>query len=236
MATNLTDLTRKRRKPDPRKIKKHSDIMRRRGTNVNVGGNRQATETGYEVPGFKGKSFETSFEMMLAGTSTATVKHEKKDRTIRVLTGVLYVMLEDAEGKQSQKRAIAGDEVILERGTAYRLATSSENVEMIICQQAKYDATLETLNESTLNGREVPQGLLESTESPAFSGQQQQPTRRRRGSRAKEQQKMFSRNKNASPRVAEPIPGREGHVEPKGEAPGVETVFGKNPQPSYGRY
>ncbi len=86
MTTNLGDLKRKRRQPDPRKIKKHSDIMRRTASSLVVGGGRERTETGFRVPGFQGKTFETYFETMLAGTSTPDYKHEKKDRTIRVLS------------------------------------------------------------------------------------------------------------------------------------------------------
>jgi len=70
MATNLGDLKRKRRQPDPRKIKKHSDIMRRTSASATVGGTREKTETGFVVSGFKGKTFETYYETMLAGTSS----------------------------------------------------------------------------------------------------------------------------------------------------------------------
>ena len=56
MKTNLGELKRRRRQPDPRKIKKHSDIVRRRAGNVLMGGSRERTDTGFIVRGFQGKS------------------------------------------------------------------------------------------------------------------------------------------------------------------------------------
>jgi len=235
MATNLGELKRKRRQPDVRTIKKHSDIMRRRGSRATVGGTREKTNTGYEVRGFQGKTFETYFETMLAGTSTATLRHEKKDRTIRILSGVLYVLTEiseDGKGLQNQTKAIPGDEVVFERGTAYRLATSKEDVEFFVCQSAKYAATLEIVDGSSLTSREIdPRLLAEPLAHQRLGGNEGRTLRR--GSKAK-QQLAAQRAGRGGPAITEPIPGREGTVAPPPDA--ATASYGTNPQPTGGKF
>lgn len=223
MATNLGDLKRKRRQPDPRKIKKHSDIMRRTSASATVGGTREKTETGFVVSGFKGKTFETYYETMLAGTSTPDCKHEKKDRTIRILSGALFVLTDEGDG-ENQRTALAGDEIVLERGTIYRLATSKENVEFFVCQSAKYAATLEIISDSAFVTKEVPDYLLED---PSLAGRMYKSKglgqTRRRGSKAKEQQLAMQKKTVAI--TEEPIPGRQGDVTAQ-----------VNPGPSHGKF
>lgn len=223
MATNLGELKRKRRQPDPRKIKKHSDIMRRTASSLIVGGGREKTETGFRVPGFQGKTFETYFETMLAGTSTPDFKHEKKDRTIRILSGSLFVLKDEGNG-ETQRTAIAGDEIAFERGTTYRLATSKENVEFFVCQSAKYAATLEIISDSAFVTKEVPDSMLEdqSLVGRMYKSTGQGQTRRR-GSKAKEQLMAMKRKTVAI--IEEPIPGRQG-------APTAQV----NPGPSHGKF
>lgn len=223
MTTNLGELKRKRRQPDPRKIKKHSDIMRQTASSLLVGGSRERTETGFIVPGFQGKTFETYFETMLAGTSTPDFKHEKKDRTIRILSGSLFVLKDEGNG-ETQRTARAGDEISFERGTTYRLATSKENVEFFVCQSAKYAATLDIISDSAFVTKEVPDSMLEDQSLVGrmykSTGQGQS---RRRGSKAKQQQ-MAAQGKTVAI-IDEPIPGRQGAVTAQ-----------VNPGPSHGQF
>jgi hypothetical protein len=223
MTINLGELKRKRRQPDPRKIKKHSDIMRRTASSVLVSGSRERTETGYTVPGFQGKTFETYFETMLAGTSTPDLKHEKKDRTIRILSGALFVLTDDGSGEIDRKAAV-GDEIVFERGTVYRLATAKEPVDFFVCQSAKYAATLEIVDNSSFVTKEVPDYMLEDQ---TIAGRMYKSTgqgqSRRRGSKAKQQQQAMQRKTVAI--TEEPIPGRQGDVTAQ-----------VNPSPSNGKF
>jgi len=231
MATNMTDLKRRRRQPDVRTIKKHSDIMRRTSGSLVVGGAREKTPTGLVVPGYVGKTFETYYETMLAGTSTASVLHAKKDRTLRILSGTLFILSQKGDEPDVQQKAYAGDEIVLERGTTYRLATSKEDVEFFVCQSAKYAATLEVVDGSSLTTQEINPYLLEepthqqrATQSAPRDGQS-----RRRGSKAKQQLLAQKRGRNSAqvqnsaPNA--PIPGRAGAIEQ-----------GVSPKPSRGRF
>lgn len=225
MGATLGNLKKRRRQPDPRTIKKHSDIVGREHINMVVGGVREKTPTGYIVKGFSGKSFETYFEYMLAKSSSAVFMHEKKDKTVRVLSGVLYVILED--GKTSRQiKAIAGDEVVLERGTAYRLATSAETVQLIACQNSKYNATLQVVNEGAIVSQEVSPHLLQEPDLAARTRESrpQDVRNTRRGSKAKEQLAAQRAGKN-SPQVVD-----------QNVKATVSTTFGKNPKPSQGRF
>ena len=229
MTVNLGELKRRRRQPNVQTIKKHSDIASRSANNLIVGGTRERTDTGFVVPGYVGKTFETYYENMLAGTSTATYRHEKKDRTIRVLSGVLFVLANNGE-EETQRRAIAGDEIAIERGTSFRLATSKEPVSMFVCQSAKYSAALELVTDSTLNSKPVPDHLLQEPtlgQRVAQIDPSKAPTRRR-GSKAKKQlQAQKARRKGGNPVLDEPIPGRLGDV---------AVTQGINPRPSGGRF
>jgi mannose-6-phosphate isomerase-like protein (cupin superfamily) len=182
------------------------------------------------VPGYVGKTFETYYETMLAGTSTSTYRHEKKDRSIRVLSGVLFVLAERG-GEETQRRAIAGDEIVIERGTAYRLSTSKEPADMFVCQSPKYAAALELVTDSTLTSRPVPENLLQEptlTQRIANIDPSRGPTKRR-GSKAKQQQAAIQKNRKSGAESSpnDPIPGRLGDV---------ATTEGVSPRPSGGRF
>jgi len=227
----MTDLKRRRRQPNVRAIKKHSDIVRGAAGGLVVGGAREKTPTGVVVPGYVGKTFETYYETMLAGTSTASLRHDKKDRTVRIITGSLFVLVQKGDEPGSQQRAYAGDEIVLERGVTYRLATSKENCEFFVCQSAKYSATLEVVDDSSLTTKEINESLLQEptlgqrvSQSKPSDGQT-----RRRGSKAK-QQLMAAKGARNSAQVinsapSDPVPGRAGAVE-----------AGVSPRPSQGRF
>jgi mannose-6-phosphate isomerase-like protein (cupin superfamily) len=229
MTINLGELKRKRRQPDARKIKKHSDFADRTANKLIVGGTRERTDTGFVVPGYRGKTFETYYETMLAGTSTSTYRHEKKDRTIRVLSGVLFVLASNG-GEDTERRAIAGDEIAIDRGTSFRLATSIEPVSMFVCQSAKYAATLELVTDSTLNSKPIPENLLQEPTLGQRISQidpSQAPTLRK-GSKAKEQLvAMHAGRKGGATTIDEPIPGRVGDV---------SASHGVSPRPSGGKF
>lgn len=195
----------RRRQPDVRNIKKSSDIRKARSKRLIVGGARLPTATGYKVPGFSGKSFETYFECMLEGTTTPLVMHPKKDRTIRIVSGSAFVVTsitnDDGTVTEDQKRVIAGDEVALVRGMTYRIATAGEQVEMFVCQQAKYEAALEVVEEM-MAPVAIPADLLQAptVHERLVKSRPQEARRPRRGSRAKEQM-VAARGGRVSPQV-----------------------------------
>lgn len=178
---------RQRRQINPQTIKKHSDLVSAASHNVFVRGDREKTPTGYRVTGFRGKSFETQYEVMLPGTSTDLVRHEKKDRTVRILSGDGFIIT--GQGNESKiKRLMPGDEICLERGTPYRITTAAKiPVEMVVCQQAKYELNLEVLEEVGA-AKEVPAEMLEEPSvNVRLASAGRDFENRRRGSRAIEQ-------------------------------------------------
>lgn len=222
----LGNLKTKRRVPNPRTIKKHSDIVRRDNTRLIVGGSREKTETGYIAKGFLGKSFETSFETMLARTATAVLCHPKKDKVIRIISGILFVITK-IDGHETQQRFIAGDEIVLERGTTYRLSTAQEDVDMFVANSAKYDIALEVIDSSSLVTQEISPNLLEepTIHQRIASSRPHEAISLRKGSKAKEQLLAQRTNrKQVQPLVPEPVPGRQG------------AMVGKNPRPTAGKF
>lgn len=222
MATKLSkELQKRRRTPNPRNIKKHSDIVRRHVQN-DVGvihGEREKTSTGFIVKGFSGKNFETFIQVMMEGTSTPVLKHEKKDRTVRVLSGMLAVI---ADTPTALNR---GQELALERGTEYRLAAPKGDVEFLVCQSANYGATLEVVDRA----EEAPTDINPEQLSGYRSAPEVAPTQRR-GSKAKEQL--------AAAAVEKRTPGQVQQLgkSPKAGPAAASAVTGISPRPSMGRF
>lgn len=220
------NLKSRRRSPSARSVKKHSDYAADHTTTVVVGGARVKTKTGYRVPGFVGKSFETFYEVLLAGTSTPVMRHEKKDRTYRVLSGTGFVIVDGTE-----RRVFPGDEVACERGSEYRVATSNEKLELFVCQQAKYEVNLE-VGEDVVAPAVVPASMLQT---PSFNdrmlsmrpAEASQPPRR--GSKAKLQMRK-ARGDRTSPQVVNNA--ASGAAAPE-FAP---TTQGVNVKPTGGRF
>lgn len=193
-----------RKQIDATKVKKHSDIMRHRGgSSLVVAGAREETPRGYRVPGFSGKSFETFYEVMLPRTSTPVLRHPKKDRVIRVASGSAYVVHDN-----EQHRLIAGDELALERGTSYRIATSGEQADLFVCQQAKYEVSLEVVEDVGVGvGSNVPEDLLEEPTLDERLGTMRpaELDRSREGSKAKEQLKDLHEDRRALKKAAKDV-------------------------------
>ena len=82
---------------------------------LKVAGQRVPTETGYRVPCYQGKTFETYFEVMLPGSASAFLLHDKKDRSLQLLTGQGFITTETKEAGQKTRRLIPGDTITLER-------------------------------------------------------------------------------------------------------------------------
>lgn len=222
MATKLSkELQRKRRQPNPRTIKKHSDIVRNR-VQSDVGviqGEREKTATGFIVKGFFGKNFETFIQVMMDGTSTPVLRHEKKDRTVRVLSGMLAVV---TDKHQVLHR---GQELALERGTEYRLLAPKGDVEFVVVQSPKYAAALEIVDDSEANATDLSQEDL----SGYRAAKKIEPSQRK-GSKAKEQLAAKVAERRTS--------GREMQL---GKSPSQGTSAasaseGTSPQPSMGKF
>jgi hypothetical protein len=225
MAASLGNFKNKRRLPDSRTIKKHSDIVRRNSSTLIVGGMHEKTKTGYVVFGFSGKSFETYFEYMLSNSATPVVQHPTKDKTIRILSGILFASLRDGDILQEVK-AVPGDELILKRGISYSLSTSTEPVQLVVCQNSKYNTNLKVLDESSLVEREVPAHML-GEHTSGIDLLSQKAISPRKGSKAKEQLAEIMVGKK-SPQII--------NMDSTGTSPeDVAAIYGKNTRPTYGR-
>lgn len=188
---------RRRVQIDPKTLRKHSQVHQKRAQSILVTGRRERTETGFIVPGYSGKGFETYFETLLSGTATALFQHPKKTKTVRI-TGGSGVVVIDSDSEIEEKPLQPGDEIVLKAGTAYRFSTTSgNNLEMFVSQDSKYSARLETL-ESPTAPRVTPDSVLQPAERTTA------PVITRRGSKAKLQQLEASGQRIESSQVVLP--------------------------------
>lgn len=221
----------KKRQPDVRKIKKHSDIVRNNpATRLVVGGTREKTSTGYKVRGYAGESFETFYEVFMERTSTDIIK-SAGDRTIRLLSGTLYVIVQNeaAQGTDPARKLIPGDEVAIAKNTPYRIATSTEQAEIFVCQDAGYEDSLEVVAPAAVV-TEVPAHLLQepSFEDRLRGSKPGEVIPPRRGSKAKEQLQKQMTQREASAQLRPPSDKQVPEL--------ANREMGLNPRPSGGHF
>jgi hypothetical protein len=211
---------------DPKSLKKHSDIVRQYSSSIAVVGNRERTETGYRVPGFAGKTFETLYEVLLRGSST-DVLVSSKTRVIRVVAGSGFVLLHATDVEPKQYRLIPGDEVVLPAKVAYRITTTSNDLlELFITQGAGYEKSLKVVKDGGASVVASSDDLAGVTREDALK----KHTRPKRiGSKAAEQQAAKATARGID--VATPPTTTDTKKTFSNAA-----VSGVNPQPSLGRF
>jgi hypothetical protein len=130
---------------DPKTLRKHSRIVEKRQDPVVVAGPREQTDYGFFIDGHKSKSFETKFAQIMPSCMTPKWLHEKKTRVLRVIGGVGHYETYAEDDTVTTKPIVAGDEVVIEPGTTYRIKSSPAKLEFYIIQDAKYEASLKEL-------------------------------------------------------------------------------------------
>lgn len=132
------------RRLDPRAGHKASDIVRQRGpqaATINDIQSKQNTSRGWKVEIHKGDQFEMLYEYICSRNATGVVRHEEMDRALRVLSGELYITVGETTAVLK-----AGDSYSLPAGMEYQIGTSgSFDTEVLFCQGADYEETLEQL-------------------------------------------------------------------------------------------
>lgn len=133
---------RARQQIDPKTLRKHSRIVEKRQDPVVVAGDKEQTDFGYTIEGYKGKLFETKFVCIMPSSMTPKWQHEKKTRVIRVVGGVGHYETFTESGETTVRPVTFGDEVVIEPGTTYRVRSSPSKLEFFVTQDSKYEATL----------------------------------------------------------------------------------------------
>jgi len=237
--------------PDPTKIKKRSQYRAEHAQEVLGDTHRplgargvdpKSVPTGYRLGGYTGK-YEMYREVMAPGAVGAKLRHQKKSRTYVVITGMGSVFVEQ-EGVEEKKyaRLLPGDEITIAPGETHQLFTTAKaHLEFLVCQEAKYEDKLETLEEA--RALEVPADLLNKSRSEEDPMElTEMPVRRKRNNRTAqilwekkraaayraggERLAEFLANEGASPptgtseeNVSDLVPAQQ-HGSPKGNASG----------------
>ena len=228
----MAQTNRRKRRPqiDPKTLKKRSQIAQRKTPSVVVTGEKEATSTGFRILGHSGKVIETYYETLLAGTASDTVVHHKKDRIVRILAGIGFVVLSVGSDDPVTRKVYAGDELVFKAGTTHRLVTTSDQgLELHVSQEAKYDHRMEVVAKSDAT-KEVSEGMLQ----PSVRDETVRGIQPRRGSKARMQQAIKSGGRVPSGQVFDSS-GQP--VAPREAADGIATaVSGLNARPSMGRF
>jgi mannose-6-phosphate isomerase-like protein (cupin superfamily) len=181
----------RQRNMNPHAGVKLSDIIARQGPQAaTIDDYRGKVETprGWRVEQFKGDTFEMIFEFICSKNSTGMIKHETEDRSLRVLGGELFVQINGTTARLRPGNAIA-----IPAGTEYSLATSgTTDAEVIFCQGAGYEDSLEQLSDPCLNDVtrmldvvEVDRALAPSTSDKARAQAERIEAERRQREAAK---------------------------------------------------
>jgi hypothetical protein len=145
-------VTNRQRVINPRAGKRRSDRARQggvMGVNVVDISNREPTLHGWRVPYYKGEDFEAYYEYFCANNGTGVLQNNESTRVIKILGGTLFVL---TKGEINEFRT--GDTVVLGVGQKYELsAPSGTDVELFVCQGAKYDETAEQIRDPEMTSQ-----------------------------------------------------------------------------------
>lgn len=211
-AKNFYGKKRRRVQPSSRHhgIKK-SDIQRRAGlgTTVPVSANERTTH-GYAHQVFEGKKFTVRTEILAAGNATPFGINEKADRVYQVTRGVLFVTHE--EGEESKiTRVQPGASFVAAKGTKYNVASSTEDVEIVIIEDSGYEKNFKGTLPGTVS--EVEEEIF----NPGPAANQTTSARRKDQTKAKAQAVTAARKRGRRRPVKTAAP----------PTPAVTTVSGR---------
>lgn len=192
---------RRQRTVDPKKFKKHSDIVQKTSKSFVVPGDREKTKTGYRVSGTSCRHFETYYEVVIKRNVSDRVLHPKKHKTIRVVRGQGSVTM-FREGEPRTVTVFPGDEIHFKPEIEYEIASASSlDLEFFVTQSYKYDSSVKVTKETESNVELSDQDLQtlsreEAIEENTFTGI---PRRRGTSKAAKQQLDMaVSRGRQVS--------------------------------------
>ncbi len=124
---------------------------------------------------------------MLGGNASALCRHDGKERTIRVVGGSGFVVLHKDNDEVEELKINVGDEVVFERGVAYRITANRPALQLFSVQASKYVKRLHIL-EPPVVAKVVSLADMENSLRPEESGIKP----RRNRSRAIEQQRSLN--------------------------------------------
>lgn len=180
---------------DPKKLRKHSDIVKAeiKTNQFVVVGEKEQTLTGYKVAGTTCGDFETYYEYMADGVPTDRFIHPSKSRSYRVIAGQ-GVLIVSKDGANRAIALIPGTEVTAVPGIAYQLRSSPQApLEVYVTQAANYEEELRVAEPSTANPANVSEDMLRTVtreEVLAANINDSTPRRRPRGQQKAVQQQV----------------------------------------------
>lgn len=133
---------------DQTKSLRHSEIVKARGVGQLAPiGDKVPTSHGFDVIIFESKAFTIRYSLISATNSIGYGYNTKYDRSIRVLSGTLYVSTENDQKEKIFVKLVAGMVYNAPAKAKYGFATSQEAVELYIVEDAKYPKCWESLEE-----------------------------------------------------------------------------------------
>lgn len=152
-----------KRKYDPSKGYRRTGAQNPQGVDLADIQNREVTGRGWKILYFQGEDYEMVYELIANGNSTGIVKNDKADRSVRVLEGQLYVLMDGEIITVSR-----GQSFSFPRGTEYEIsAPSTSDVEVLFCQSRDYDQGVTQISEAQVLSKEpkmsVPNPAVESS-------------------------------------------------------------------------
>ena len=209
---------------NPRNIPKASTFRRKQALSNAWTGDRVKTDHGYRIDGTTCKDYETYFEYIDEGQSTDQTVHAKKTRTYRIMGGQGFAILEK-DGVQKSVVLVPGHELVIEAGISHQIVTTStQEIELVVVQSAKYEASLKILKKSTTTSQTDERKLQSVTHDEAV---RISAPRRRRKSKAAAQQRMLAGERGKAAPMATPA------IQAAGSA--GDPNFAVNLGPSQGR-
>ncbi len=241
----------KRQTVKPRKMKHRSSYINKKApeNSVVVAGEAEETVTGAVILGTKCKGYEQYYEIMEAGSATATLSHAKKTRTIMVVAGAGFaiktlVSEEEKEESTVEESLSPGDVVEFPAGIPYRLtATANSSLEFFVVQEKAYQTHMKSEGEATEGQEpaveETPEHLQTRAYQEEVARDKPLPRRPRGQSKAAAQNQRFRGATNAGVHITRLLGSQAAMHQSNGAgmpatASGSSHSLGVNPQPTKG--
>jgi len=181
---------------DARTIRKASRLYAENAVTDTLPSESQPTDSGFIAAGIETTNFTMYVKVIAASCSEPTVKHPKKTRIFRVLSGEGIIVYKEDKKKAVAQTLLRGQQFECKPEMVYTIgSTGNSHLELLVVEDTKYEARLEIVAKAENPEVESPNFSTDSLEKGLTPNED---TKRRYSEKAKEIQQSIADERNRS--------------------------------------
>lgn len=179
---------------DARTIRKVSRLYAENAVTDTLPSESQPTDSGFIAAGIETTNFNMYVKVIAASCSEPTVKHAKKTRIFRVLSGEGIIVYKEENKKAVTQILLRGQQFECKPEMVYTIgSTGNSHLELLVVEDSKYEARLEIIAKVENPDVESPNFSTDSLEKGLTPNED---TKRRYSEKAKEIQQGLADERN----------------------------------------